>query len=296
MKRPRLYGTLSVLTAILTIPAKEVQAGLFGTKDDDDSTDETASHEVSFQGAHKGEHFTMQVEHDHTFKCFDDEAELQAAVDGYTAYNHIDMTMAETYGWPIGNWCVSKVTDFSDLFADRTIFNEDIGMWDTRQVTDMTAVFQNALDFDQDISQWDTTKVTSMSRYVLGRLVCFFLLEKNIRISSHPIAFSFSQNIRFFNSMFAAAKSFNQDISHWKVGNLHTTSYMFLHALAFNSDISDWKMPLNTDMERMFRDTRQFAYKEQVQAKWNLLTTQEDAENGQSVINTKRMMIDCGEF
>jgi surface protein len=187
--------------------------------------------EVSFQGQHMGEHFTMQVEEGHQLKCFESKEELIDAVDQYRGYNHVDMDLASTYGWPIGNWCLRGITDLSDLFYDRQ-FNEDIGKWDVSKVTDMTAMFQNALEFNQDLSLWDTSKVTSMSR------------------------------------MFAMAKSFNSDITKWDVSSVKTTSYMFLHALAFNQDISDWNVEHIQDMERMLRDARTFQFKEQVEKKW----------------------------
>jgi len=189
---------------------------------------------VSFQGAHAAEHITLQVEEGHSFKCFASKEELEQAVNKYAGHNHIDVDMAATYGWPIGNWCTKDVTDLSDLFFDHPFFNEDIGMWDTSMVTSMEAMFQNALDFNQDIGDWSTSKVTSMSR------------------------------------MFAGAKSFNQDISHWNTTSVESTSYMFLHAIAFNQDISSWDLSGCKNMERMLRDTRSFAYKTEVEVAWHL--------------------------
>jgi hypothetical protein len=65
--------------------------------------------------------------------------ELRAAVDDYLADNSKDTLVARTYGWPIGVWDVSRIQDFSYLFAaydflpdsDRlnptaASFNEDI--------------------------------------------------------------------------------------------------------------------------------------------------------------------------
>jgi hypothetical protein len=64
--------------------------------------------------------------------------ELRAAVDAYLADNSTDTLVARTYGWPIGVWDVSRIQDFSYLFAaydfpdsDRSnpaaaSFNEDI--------------------------------------------------------------------------------------------------------------------------------------------------------------------------
>ena len=92
--------------------------------------------------------------------------------------------------------------------------------------------------------------------------------------------------------MFAAAKSFNAEISKWNVEQVTSTAYMFLHALEFNQPLQHWQMPHNHDMERMFRDARKFAFREQVQRAWKL----HEAESSDT-INTQRMLNDCnGEF
>ena len=66
--------------------------------------------------------------------CFVNKAELQAAVDVYIEQNCGANTtnsecsiggrsIAQTYGWPIGAWCVSQVTDMSLLFYEKDTFN-----------------------------------------------------------------------------------------------------------------------------------------------------------------------------
>ena len=62
----------------------------------------------------------------------------------------------------MNHWDVSKVTDMSDLFKDRTTFNADISSWDTSAVTDMQSMFNGAAQFNGDISSWDTSAVTDM--------------------------------------------------------------------------------------------------------------------------------------
>jgi hypothetical protein len=68
-------------------------------------------------------------------KCFDTKSELREAVDSYLADKRSDSSVAKTYGWPIGEWCVSNIQDFSHLFSvdrnpDAVNFNEDISLWD----------------------------------------------------------------------------------------------------------------------------------------------------------------------
>ena len=66
------------------------------------------------------------------FRCFENSAELEQAVDAYWTSNSSDV--AVKYGYPIGSWCVERVKDFSELFgSSRTpwldSFNEDILAW-----------------------------------------------------------------------------------------------------------------------------------------------------------------------
>jgi hypothetical protein len=67
-----------------------------------------------------------------------------------------------TNGAMIGQWCVSKVTNFEKLFDKRRInnnFNEAIGKWDTGNVKTMESLFFKQGMFNQEINSWDTSKV-----------------------------------------------------------------------------------------------------------------------------------------
>ena len=52
------------------------------------------------------------------------------------------------------DWDVSRVTDMTRLFKDRTEFNQDISRWDTSSVTSFKETFRNASSFNQDLSGW----------------------------------------------------------------------------------------------------------------------------------------------
>ena len=52
------------------------------------------------------------------------------------------------------DWDVSRVTDMTELFEDRTEFNQDISRWSTSSVTSFKETFRNASSFDQDLSRW----------------------------------------------------------------------------------------------------------------------------------------------
>ena len=76
--------------------------------------------------------------------CFNTNQELSDAVDAYIADNSASSTTAITYGWPIGTWCVSYITDMFGLFRDKDTFNEDIGQWDVSNVSVMNEMFWGA--------------------------------------------------------------------------------------------------------------------------------------------------------
>jgi surface protein len=145
-----------------------------------------------------------------SYRCFADRNELKAAVDRYVndgcgAVATLCRDLSETYGWPIGYWCVGKVTDMSDLFKDLSTFNEDIFGWEVSKVTNMQGMFSGASAFNGIISSWETSAVTDMSR------------------------------------MFREASSFNQDLSSWNTSAVTTMSFMFYGTSSFNQNLCAWK-------------------------------------------------------
>ena len=92
------------------------------------------------------------------------KAALETAVDAWCATQQGALM---TYGH-ISAWDTSLITDMSDLFKDKTTFNDDIGDWDTSSTTDMDGMFDGAAVFNQYIGQWDVSKVTSMDNIFTG--------------------------------------------------------------------------------------------------------------------------------
>jgi len=74
-----------------------------------------------------------------TGECFQLREELIAAVDAYLSDPSTDTVVANTYGHPIGDWCVNAIEDFSFLFdgfrnPNAIDFNEDLN-WCTCSAT-----------------------------------------------------------------------------------------------------------------------------------------------------------------
>jgi surface protein len=78
------------------------------------------------------------------FYCFQSNDELRSALRQHQQ----DKTFAaDRYGFPIGNWCVSQITSFDNLFRGLDGFDEDLGNWDTSSVTSMGGMFRSTSNF-----------------------------------------------------------------------------------------------------------------------------------------------------
>jgi surface protein len=94
---------------------------------------------------------------------------IHAAVNDYLEGDElIKKAVIIKYG-KIEYWNVSKVTDMSHLFQNKTEFNESIGAsgrrkgWNVSNVTKMSHMFDGATSFNQPIGSWDVSNVTDMS-------------------------------------------------------------------------------------------------------------------------------------
>jgi hypothetical protein len=92
-----------------------------------------------------------------TKKAFATNQDLQVAVKKYCGYKNEDAEdenevtlefsqrcsredaeeIASTYGWPINQWDVSNLQDFSGIFCGNRRFNDDIGSWNVSNATSM---------------------------------------------------------------------------------------------------------------------------------------------------------------
>lgn len=132
--------------------------------------------------------------------------------------------LARTYGWPIGRWDVSLITNFQGAFEYQTDFNEDISEWDMSNATKLECMFWRARSFNQDLSKWNTSQVVNMA-HMFRHAMSF-----NGNISTWN-----TSRVKTMSYMFFGTKSFNQNISVWNVKNVgnHNQS-MFVGAVAFN--------------------------------------------------------------
>jgi surface protein len=175
-----------------------------------------------------------------TSKCFDTTIELRKVVDFYFADDRSNSSVASTYGWPIGDWCVSNIEDFSELFSPSrnpaaVDFNEDISRWDVSNAKTMESMFAGSFDgstrFNQPLADWNVSSVTDMRK------------------------------------MFCFADSFDQPLEDWDVSSVTDMSRMFENAYHFNQPLAAWNVSSVTHMFRMFYAASSF---DQPLVDWNL--------------------------
>lgn len=179
--------------------------------------------------------------------CFQNRDELTKAVNEYLQDNSTNTTVAQTYGWPIGKWCVSNVTDLSRLFLNATDFNEDISEWETSKVLNMHGVFEMATSYNHPLASWNVSRTHDFKSMFLGAS------SFNQDLSSWDTSSSLTMK-----NMFLGARSFNGDVSSWNVKSCVDMSGMFKNADAFNRDISQWDISEATEINLMFCDAISF--------------------------------------
>ena len=132
-------------------------------------------------------------------------------------------------GLSVTNFCISKVTDLSNLFSWAQSFNQDISNWDVSNVTNMNSMCTTATSFNRDIGNWDVANVTDMA-FMFGHADAF-----NQDIGNWDVS-----NVTNMSYMFVDASTFNQDIGNWTVSNVSSMDVMFWGASTFNQNLSQW--------------------------------------------------------
>mmetsp|Transcript_13204 Transcript_13204/g.15124 ORF Transcript_13204/g.15124 Transcript_13204/m.15124 type:complete len:330 (-) Transcript_13204:301-1290(-) len=156
--------------------------------------------------------------------------------------------IATLYGWPIDQWDVSKVEDFSELFFNRDEFNEDIGSWDVSNAKYMSGMFERASSFNRDISLWNTMNVEVMDG-MFSEATSF-----NQDVSSWD-----TNRVEDMGGMFSGSSSFDQNLSLWDTSNVTNMGSMFCNAASFRGKgLSNWLTVNVIDMSSMFEDATIF--------------------------------------
>lgn len=219
--------------------------------------------------------------------CFKTTEELHGAVNYYlgntTASNS---TVAQTYGWPIGSWCVHLLADFSNLFDlhqdDSFVvteaaknFHEPIGGWGVYKASHMNGMFRGMENVSAawGIDQWDVSSVRSMKdtfAWTLWREPMLSLKSWDIsRVRTLANMFHGSDverpGVGTWDTShvenlygFAEDSSFNEDISGWNVHSVSSMQDTFRSAKQFNQDLSGWSTRRLKKLNYAFRDASSF--------------------------------------
>ena len=147
---------------------------------------------------------------------------------------------ASVFNQDIGDWDVSNVTNMSEMFNTAAAFNQNIGDWDVSNVTNMTSMFANASVFNQDVGDWNVSNVTNMAGMFAGTAFNQDIGDWNVG------------KVTNISNMFSNAAAFNQDIGDWDVSSVTNMDAVFNRAIAFNQDIGDWNVSNVTSMSSMF--------------------------------------------
>lgn len=216
----------------------------------------------------------------HMYKAFETASELQQAVLQYAGQEFFDARLAERYGWPMNQWNVSLVEDFSDLFANKpslfkskssssatTNTEESLSEWEMSRATDLSRMFLHCSQFTgASITNWDVSNVRSLERTFFGAsqfngdLSRWQTSSVTSMMGTFWRASAFNQPVASWDllsvvdtsRMFAEAHAFDQDVSSWNMESVQNLSSMFMQATSFSQDLSAWQIsPTLRTMERI---------------------------------------------
>jgi len=214
--------------------------------------------------------------------CFTTRDELKQAVNIYLQNSSPETALAEKYGYPIGEWCVSQITDFSRIFSVEDSntpslleeFNESLNMWDTSSAIKMTSMFYGASSFNQDLSTWNVGKVEDFSGLFMG-CEAFDQDLGSWDVSSGRLMSSMFAGAKTYQGiglnrwdtsgaeameqMFMGASSFDGTIGGWDVSNVKSMGSMFNGATVFNRDLHEWRVSPEMDkISGIFEEAKAF--------------------------------------
>ena len=152
----------------------------------------------------------------------------------------------QEYG-PVWLWDTRQLTSLDFALNNTVLVTRkdpnaivDARLWDTSNVTSMVYTFQDCYKAVIGIERWNVGSVVNMNR-------AFSHCELNLDIGDWD-----TSQVTTMESMFWAARNFNQPIGRWDTRKVTNMESMFERATAFNQDISDWDTTKVDNMSGMF--------------------------------------------
>ena len=141
----------------------------------------------------------------------------------------------------IGDWDVSRITNFDRLFKGRDFDDGSINNWDVSHVTSMSKTFdawESKKPYNQPLDNWDLRSVISTSHMFANSPY------------NHPLDSFNMSSVTDLESMFAAS-AFNQDISNWDVSSGRIMRGLF-RLSRFNQPLNEWDISNAQDLSMVF--------------------------------------------
>jgi len=193
----------------------------------------------------------QQQQQQQNYKCFESREDLKYAILG--DFRNPNSRLSQEYGYPIGTWCVDRVTDFSGdpmedgyLFDEDPNFNEPLDGWNTSSVTDMSGMFYGLHSFNQPLF-FDTSKVQNMN-----------LMFYKASSFNQPLSNFDTSSVTMMASMFYKASSFNQPLDSFDTSKVKSMIGMFNEASAFNQPLDSFDTSKVESMVAMFEAASSF--------------------------------------
>ncbi len=175
---------------------------------------------------------------------------------------------APVFNGDISSWVIN--TDYSTTYADTdkvsfyqmfqgaTSFNGDINTklrsdgvlaWDVKGVTHMAYMFRDAHAFNSSISNWNTSNVKNIHGMFYGYSdIMAYNQPMNtalVNVGGNSYVAWDTSKMESFYYMFAACRSFNQDISYWDTSSVTSLHAMFINARQYNQDMDTQAVTVN---------------------------------------------------
>ena len=164
-----------------------------------------------------------------------------------TYVNHPNNLPEELKNKKIGEWDVSRVSNFNRLFKDLTHFNEPLNDWDVSSATNMSEMFVACQWFNQPLNKWDVSKVTDMGGM-------FFECQG----FNQPLHHWDVSKVTDMGIMFYQCSEFNQPLNNWNVGKVEYMDSMFMNCFDFDQPLNKWNVSKVQNMESMFNGCESF--------------------------------------
>jgi len=217
--------------------------------------------------------------------------DLRAAVDDYMVAMDPSKSMAaQVYGYPIGTWNVSKLTDFSHVFSPHFCgrgdtlrarlrdFDDDLLGWDVSSATCVYGMFKGCshfhkkrkvANFGRDQMEAATAEHVISNKEGLIKAIDEYVCSdepmgcKSAQRYGYPIGTWDVSKIADFEDAFSPVvraslearkrlKAFDEDLSGWNMSSAVTIARMFCGCTKFNGDVSTWDVSRVEDMEATF--------------------------------------------